>query len=156
MNQENESRDRIFARKLEELSSFRFDDQVAEVFPDMLQRSIPGYGAIISMIETLTARFAQPGSNLYDLGCSLGASSLSMQHGLKVEGCRIVAVDNSAAMIGRCVKNNDLFKGLAEVEFICEDISKIEISNASVVVLNFTLQFIDPDKRCDLLRQICA
>ncbi|MFZ5951658.1 MAG: carboxy-S-adenosyl-L-methionine synthase CmoA [Candidatus Rifleibacteriota bacterium] len=156
MNQENESRDRIFARKLEELSSFRFDDQVAEVFPDMLQRSIPGYGAIISMIETLTARFAQAESNLYDLGCSLGASSLSMQHGLKVAGCRIIAVDNSAAMIGRCVKNNERFKGSAEVEFICEDISKIEISNASVVVLNFTLQFIAPEKRSELLQRICA
>ncbi len=156
MNQENESRDRIFARKLEELSSFRFDDQVAEVFPDMLQRSIPGYGAIISMIETLTARFAQPESNLYDLGCSLGASSVSIQQGLKVAGCKIIAVDNSAAMIGRCVKHIDRFKGLAEVEFICEDIGKIEIRNASVVVLNFTLQFIAPEKRCDLLKCIYA
>jgi tRNA (cmo5U34)-methyltransferase len=80
--------DKIFARELEELSKFKFDDKVAEVFPDMLKRSIPGYGAIINMISTLTRQFAQPHTRLYDLGCSLGAAAISMHDGLKQSGCR--------------------------------------------------------------------
>ncbi|GAB4280239.1 MAG: carboxy-S-adenosyl-L-methionine synthase CmoA [Candidatus Rifleibacteriota bacterium] len=147
--------DKIFAKKLENLTQFKFDDSVAEVFPDMLERSIPGYSAIISMIETLTRRFAQPDTLLYDLGCSLGASAVSMKRGLKVKGCRIIAVDNSEAMIRRCndrVASGDIS---SQIEFICDDISNIKIENASVVVLNFTLQFIAPEQRCNLLKKIC-
>jgi tRNA (cmo5U34)-methyltransferase len=128
---------------------------VAAVFPDMLQRSIPGYNAIISMIETLTSRFAQSGSNLYDLGCSLGASALSMLQGLQVDDCRIIAIDNSAAMIDRCLENAAKLTTKVPVDFICADIDAVNIENASVVVLNFTLQFIAPEKRCGLLKKIC-
>lgn len=147
-------RDRIFAEKLQELTSFRFDEKVAAVFPDMLQRSIPGYNAIISMIETLTSRFAQPGSNLYDLGCSLGASAMSMLQGLDVEDCRIIAIDNSRAMIDRCLENAGKLETKAPVDFVCADIDAVTVENASVVVLNFTLQFIAPEKRCGLLKKI--
>lgn len=69
---------RIFAEIIQKPADFVFDDKVASVFPDMLRRSIPGYPVIIDMIETLTERFAQADSKLYDLGCSLGASSFSM------------------------------------------------------------------------------
>lgn len=151
-----QAKDRIFADIIQKPADFVFDDRVAAVFPDMLRRSIPGYPAIINMIETLTTRFAQPGSNLYDLGCSLGASSFSMLNGLKADRCRIIAIDNSAAMIERCrqmpVKKSDA----APIEFICEDIINSQINNASVVVMNFTLQFIDPALRKDLLQKISA
>ena len=40
------------------------------------------------------------------------------------------------------------------VELHCEDIRNIKISNASLVVLNFTLQFINPDERIDVIRNI--
>lgn len=149
-------KDKIFADIIQKPADFVFDERVAAVFPDMLQRSIPGYPAIINMIETLTSRFAQPDSNLYDLGCSLGASSFSMLRGLKVPNCHIIAIDNSQAMIDRCqkmpVKKNDT----ARIEFRCEDILKSTINNASVVVMNFTLQFVDPAARCELLNTICS
>lgn len=155
MTKKFSSRDKIFASRLEQLTSFKFDEKVAAVFPDMLQRSIPGYSAIISMIETLTGRFAQPGTNLYDLGCSLGASALSMMQGLKSENCRIIAVDNAPAMIERCRENSLKLEFSTPIEFICADIGEVEITNASVVVLNFTLQFIAPERRCQLLEKIC-
>jgi tRNA (cmo5U34)-methyltransferase len=71
----NSNKDRIFAETISKPQDFVFDEKVAAVFPDMLLRSIPGYPAIIGMIETLTSQFAQSGSRLYDLGCSLGASA---------------------------------------------------------------------------------
>lgn len=149
-------RDRIFANVLPQPGAFAFDEKVADVFPDMLRRSIPGYPAIIDMIETLTARFAQPESRLYDLGCSLGASSLSMLRGLKNKPCEIIAIDNSAPMIERCQKIAIASDSLVKLNFICDDVTDFPIENASVVVMNFTLQFIDPGKRCALLARIYA
>lgn len=150
----DQSKDRIFAKIVQKPADFIFDERVAAVFPDMLRRSIPGYPAIINMIETLTARYAQPGSNLYDLGCSLGASSLAMQQGLNVAGCRIIGIDTSEAMISRCRQIQTNQSDHAGMEFICEDITKTNIKNASVVVMNFTLQFIDPSLRVELLAKI--
>ncbi|MGM0599750.1 MAG: carboxy-S-adenosyl-L-methionine synthase CmoA [Candidatus Rifleibacteriota bacterium] len=148
--------DKIFARELEKLSEFKFDEKVAEVFPDMLRRSIPGYGAIINMIATLTRRFAQSDTNLYDLGCSLGAAAISMHEGLEQPGCNIIAVDNSQAMINRCNSGIEEVYTAHKINFICGDILDIDITNASVVVLNFTLQFVDPRYRCALLKKICS
>jgi tRNA (cmo5U34)-methyltransferase len=126
---------------------------VADVFPDMIERSVPGYRAIITMIETLTEHYAQSGSTLYDLGCSLGASTLSMRRGLGAEDCKIIAVDNSPAMIERCQKNLERDHYPTPVEMVCDDIRKVEIANASVVVINFTLQFIPPEERLLLLKK---
>ena len=81
---------------------FRFNDKVAAVFPDMLRRSIPGYSASIEAIGSLAARYVRPGTNCYDLGCSLGAATLAMRQGIREPCCRIVAVDASPAMIARC------------------------------------------------------
>jgi len=152
MNHSN--KDRIFAETIKKPQDFVFDEKVAAVFPDMLLRSIPGYPAIIGMIETLTTQFAQNGSHLYDLGCSLGASALAMQKGLKAENCRIIAVDNSQAMIDRCRQQPQSDATPAQIEYLCEDILDSAISEASVVVMNFTLQFVEPTRRCELLDRI--
>ena len=81
---------------------FRFDDSVVQVFPDMLRRSIPGYAASLEAIGSLAARYVTAGTNCYDLGCSLGAATLAMRQGIQVPSCKIIAVDNAPAMIGRC------------------------------------------------------
>jgi tRNA (cmo5U34)-methyltransferase len=130
---------------------FRFDDSVARVFPDMLRRSIPGYTASIEAIGSLAARYVRPGTNCYDLGCSLGAATLAMQQGIRVPDCRIVAVDNSEAMIERC---REILGDTEIVDLRLADIRDIEIQNASMVVMNYTLQFIDVAERDSLLRRI--
>ena len=77
------SKDRLYAEKREQVADFVFDEGVAAVFPDMLRRSIPGYAAIIGMIGLLAEQHAQAGSNLYDLGCSLGAATAAMRANLR-------------------------------------------------------------------------
>jgi len=134
---------------------FAFDQQVADAFPDMLQRSIPGYAASIGAIGALAARFVREGTQCYDLGCSLGAATLAMRSNIAVPGCRIVAVDNSPAMIGRCrelvAADRD---GDTEVTIIEGDIRELEFSNASMVVMNYTLQFLPPGERATMLQKI--
>ena len=139
---------------------FRFNENVARVFPDMLRRSIPGYGASIEAIGSLAARYVRAGTTCYDLGCSLGAATLAMRQGIREPACRIVAVDSAPAMIERCrevIAEDDRLNGPeTEVDVVESDIRDISFANASMVVLNYTLQFIAPADRGALLADICA
>lgn len=148
------NRDTLFSAPIAKLGDWTFDERVAEVFPDMIQRSVPGYSNIISMIGMLAERFVQPHSRVYDLGCSLGAATLSVRRNIKAEGCQIIAVDNSPAMVERCRRHIDAFRADTPVEVIEADIRAINIENASMVVLNFTLQFLEPAERQQLLNTI--
>lgn len=150
----SDSIDRLYAQPHEELTGFRFDERVVAVFPDMIKRSVPGYSTIIHMIGQIAERYAQTGTNLYDLGCSLGAATLSMRHRITAADTRIVAVDNSPDMIERCRTVLAADSGEVPVQLICANLQDVVIEQASVSVLNFTLQFIPLAERDALLRHI--
>ena len=139
---------------------FRFDDSVANVFPDMLQRSIPGYGASLEAIGSLAARYVKEGTQCFDLGCSLGAATLAMRQGIRTDNCKIVAIDNSEAMIERCrqvlMEDDARNASATPVDIVHGDIMDAEISDASMVVLNYTLQFLAVDERDTLIQGIYA
>jgi tRNA (cmo5U34)-methyltransferase len=148
--------DNIYSTAQDSIADFTFDKSVVEVFPDMIQRSVPGYTTIISTIGQLAKRFHQPNSNIYDLGCSLGAATSSIRRAVDTIDGKIIAVDNSQAMVERCKIHVAAFKSQLPVEVQLGDICDTKINNASLVVLNFTLQFISPDKRQSLLNKIWA
>ncbi|MDQ7005040.1 MAG: carboxy-S-adenosyl-L-methionine synthase CmoA [Ghiorsea sp.] len=133
---------------------FAFDADVSKVFEDMIQRSVPGYGLTLQMITMIAGLYTQDKSKLYDLGCSLGASTLALAHGVKVEGCEIIGVDNSQAMLEKCA--NNVSQSPVPILLKQDDIQNINIKDASVVVLNFTLQFIAKEERLALLQRIYA
>ncbi len=142
-----DSQDNIYAEPLASPGLFRFDDKVASVFPDMIKRSVPGYTTIVAMTGLLAGRYATSGSQLYDLGCSLGASTLAMRQHVHHADCRIIGVDNSAAMLDRCRSVIATDSHDIPVDLICDDLQNIAISNASIAVFNFTLQFIPREER---------
>ena len=149
--------DAIYASPLDEIIDFRFDERVVDVFPDMIQRSVPGYGTLISTIGVLAARYAQADSHCYDLGCSLGAVTLSMRQRIEQSDCDIIAVDNSPAMIARgqqLLSSGTSSSSIIPVTMMCADIQDVVIENASVVVMNFTLQFIPLVERLGLIERI--
>ncbi|MDX1679068.1 carboxy-S-adenosyl-L-methionine synthase CmoA, partial [Arsukibacterium sp.] len=127
---------------------------VAEVFPDMIQRSIPGYQTIIQTIGKLTGRYQQANSNYYDLGCSLGTASLAMRRNISVTGARLIAVDNSKAMLERCERHLQAFRSDVPVSLELADIRDVAIKDAAVVVINFTLQFLAPEHRDALISKV--
>jgi len=148
--------DNLYRAPLETIVDFAFDARVAAVFPDMLQRSVPGYGLLIANIGILAGRYAQAGSRCYDLGCSLGAAALAMRRRITAAGCRIIGVDNSAAMIDKARELIATDEATLPVELVCADLRDFAIVDASVVVLNLTLQFIPPADRLALLERIYA
>lgn len=148
------AKDTIYSLPKIRVNDFCFDEAVVDVFPDMIQRSVPGYATIIDNIGLIAKRKVQDDSNIYDLGCSLGAASLAMRRSIKAQGCKIIAVDNSPAMVEKCQRHLNAFKSDIPVNIICDDIKNVEITNASVVVLNFTLQFLEPEQRAELVNKI--
>ena len=151
---ESVNRDGLFSQPQSMIVDFVFDEKVAKVFPDMIRRSVPGYETIITMIGLIAGEYAQPDSNCYDLGCSLGAATLAMRHQIKQPGCKIIAVDNAAAMVEQCESNIAMDAAGVAVEMLCDDAQNVLIENASVVVMNFTLQFIAPEMRLPLMQKI--
>lgn len=150
--------DRVFAT--ERLpTAFAFDDQVASVFEDMINRSVPGYSTIISMIGVLAERYCGAGSTIYDLGASLGGASFAVAQQLPHDDYRIIAIDNSEAMTSRLSAKLAALgeiggKETSRIECRHEDLRDSKIEDASMVILNFTLQFIEPAARETLMRKI--
>ncbi|MFU2114951.1 carboxy-S-adenosyl-L-methionine synthase CmoA [[Pasteurella] aerogenes] len=150
------NKDTIFSAPIEKLGDFTFDESVAEVFPDMIQRSIPGYSNIITAIGMLAERFVTENTNVYDLGCSRGAATLSARRHIRQPNVKIIGIDNSQPMVERCRQHINAYHSDIPVEILCDDIRHVEIKNASMVILNFTLQFLPPEDRLSLLEKIYA
>ena len=145
-------RDRLFAER-KQLVDFAFDEAVAEVFPDMIRRSVPGYETVVALTGLLAARHLGNGGRCYDLGCSLGASTLAVLHAMGTTPCEIVAVDSSAAMLDRARRVAELDD---RVVWEQADLREAEVDRAQVVILNYVLQFLPPEDRLPLLRRIRA
>lgn len=138
---------------------FCFNQQVAAVFPDMIKRSVPGYGFTLDLIKDVARLLVRENSNVYDLGCSLGAITLALKSGVLASGIdarsvTIHAIDSSQAMIERAQEHIGAFHPSVPIALHCGDITTHEYSNASMIVLAYTLQFIAPAKRLDLLKKI--
>ena len=119
----------------------------------MISRSVPGYALLLRMVGLYADIFVTGGSRVYDLGCSLGDASLIVAEQTADIDCEIIAIDNSAAMIEKCRLHQPQ---PASIEWRCEDIRRSEIDRASLVLLNLTLQFLQPEERLDLLQRIYA
>jgi len=148
------TRDDIYQDPQNPVEPFEFDDQVARVFDDMINRSIPFYREILYRQAQLIQRFYQPGTVIYDLGCSNGNLCLLICRQLADRPFKATAVDNSAPMLKVFSERLAAMPGAERVTLKCEDISETTIQNASVVVLNFTLQFLPPARRFALIERI--
>ncbi len=147
-------RDQIYSQPQQKVDDFTFDNSVVEVFPDMIQRSVPGYSTIISTIGKLCEQFHQANSHIYDLGCSLGAATLSMRKAVTKDNCKIIGIDNSQAMVDKCRLHIKAYVSDVPVSIELGDIQNYPLDNASVVVMNFTMQFIEPAERAALVQKI--
>jgi len=148
------SKDRLFAQP-QVVSPFSFNRQVVRVFDDMLERSVPFYREILRRQVQLIENFHLNEGKIYDLGCShgnLGMSLIESFEGRK--NLRMVAVDNSEPMLERYRSRLAGLSFPARVELRREDVCTTEIENASVVVINLTLQFLPIESRDALIRRV--
>ena len=147
-------KDNIFADKKQLVGDFDFGRDTAEVFDDMLDRSIPLYRELQRMIGEMANEFAQDNTSIYDLGCSTGITMLTLDKSIKKK-VTLIGIDYSQAMLDKCEENFVKYKIGKKYKLICRDLNNGFIfHNASVVVLNLTLQFIRPLQRDILIQHI--
>ena len=149
-------KDRIYVTKQDKVDDFVFDEQVADVFEDMIQRSVPGYAAVNQLLSTVADQYVTANSNVFDLGCSLGEASIRIANTIQKDNVEIYAIDNSQAMIARLQEKLRKLNFTTRIKPVCSDILKTDINNASFIVLNYTLQFIERFERNDFIKNIYA
>lgn len=135
-------------------SDFSFNSRVAEVFDDMLQRSVPCYSQVIDMVETLLIRFCRKEDRVYDLGCSTGTTLLELSRRLKDYHLQYRGIDSSEAMIEKATLKAEMFSQQDKVKFATGDITDIELKECGACILNYTLQFIRPMIRKAFLARV--
>jgi tRNA (cmo5U34)-methyltransferase len=147
-------RDEVFRQEKDLVSDFKFGAEVANVFDDMVSRSVPFYAEQQRMVAEIAGDFAVPGSNVYDLGCSTGTTLLLMDRTTQ-PGVKFVGLDNSEEMLIKCGKKFAEHGLTREHELRYADLNQgISIENASVVSMVLTLQFVRPLQREKLVQDI--
>ncbi len=148
--------DDLFSNQ-QEIVDFTFDENVASVFDDMVRRSVPFYSEVQRMLIELTLDFVQESTSIFDLGCSTGTTLCHLASALQGHNdLTLVGVDNSEPMLQLAREKFSSLQGQGPALVLKHlDIDEgMDFQNASVVLLNWTLQFIRPMKREALLRAI--
>jgi tRNA (cmo5U34)-methyltransferase len=145
--------DHIFAAQQKCVKPFEFNKDVAEVFDDMVSRSIPFYEEIHRLCADLVLRYYKGEGKIIDLGCSTGTTLLLLDKVLKQNypHAEFIGVDTSAPMLTIAQQKCTQLKNVA---FHCEDMCAVDYTGAQVVILNYTLQFLKPKQRLSLLQKI--
>jgi tRNA (cmo5U34)-methyltransferase len=150
---EPSTRDQVFADKRPP-GDFSFTPQVAQVFDDMVSRSVPFYGEMQRMTAEIAGQFAREGTKLYDLGCATG-TTFAILDPILAPGVGFVGIDNSQSMLDQAHAKLEDMKSRRSLELLCTDLhERLAIDNASVVVMTLTLQFVRPLYRERLIKQI--
>lgn len=146
--------DTLYAQSRRLVDAFQFDDEVAKVFSDMVRRSVPGYPLLLDILGVVAAQHTQENALCYDLGCSLGASTLAIRQNMSGSKGKVIAIDNSAAMLSRCEQIITKDNSPSIVEIRNQDILDTVFEPCDLVAINLTLQFIPVEKRLGLLQNI--
>lgn len=137
------------------VTDFVFDKNVARVFDDMVSRSVPFYIETQMMALRLACHFIRSKTNIYDLGCSTGTVLGELAAMVPDSSVGLIGIDNSESMLSQAREKLSTLSSPERVELRNNDLSgDFEISNASVVIMNYTLQFIRPLQREALVQKI--
>jgi tRNA (cmo5U34)-methyltransferase len=149
-------RDTLYDKALDPVPSFEFNQDVAVVFDDMISRSVPLYDEMIKRQSQIIATCYQSGTRIYDLGCSTGNLGVSLCRNMGATPFEMIAVDNAPTMLERCARKCRQVPGGDRITLVCDDIARVDLARAGVVVLNFTLQFLPLAARDRLIGRIYA
>lgn len=146
--------DRLFSQLDPCSGDFSFDENVARVFDDMISRSIPLYADVQRSVPVLAELLDHNPIRVVDLGCSTGTSLIHLARSLPERNLELIGVDNSAAMLEKCHEKLLALDLQEKIETRQADICQFEFSDVSIVLMNYTLQFVDVMARPRVLRRI--
>jgi tRNA (cmo5U34)-methyltransferase len=142
-------KDELFKEKINK--QFEFDENVASVFDDMLNRSVPFYNEVLDLTSTFAIKYLKENSRIYDLGCSTASTliNISKKSNLNLE---LIGIDNSTAMLNRAKNKAEAYN--INLNLLNSDIFNVQLQQSNVIISNYTLQFIRPLQREELIKKI--
>lgn len=140
--------DKVFTKPIEK--QFEFDESVASVFDDMLDRSIPLYESSIEFVANFVTKLQLSNATICDLGCSTANTLLAIYR--KNPHFNFFGYDSSDAMLEMARKKIKAYGAKMSLENA--DILKLNMPKSDVVIANYMLQFIRPIKREELVKNI--
>ncbi len=146
------NKDEIFKKNINK--NFEFDENVADVFDDMLNRSIPFYKEIVKTSAKILNNFLTDNDIIYDLGCSTATTLIEISRLIKNPNIGLIGIDNSVPMLKKAKHKVKMYSKSDRIKFICADINNFPILNAGGIILNYTLQFIRPINRIEVLKNL--
>lgn len=133
------------------VKQFEFDASIAAVFDDMVNRSVPHYKMVQALIVELSRKLLKQGDRVYDLGCSTASTLFALEQALPFD-LELFGVDTSAAMIEQAQKKSQAFN--SHIKLLLEDILEVVIEDADLIISNYTIQFLRPKKRDEMIKKI--
>lgn len=143
--------DTLFTKPI--TKQFEFDADVAAVFDDMLGRSVPFYKESLNLTRRFAVNALNEGGRVVDLGCSTASLLLEIERSLKGEEIELIGIDSSAAMISHARKKCEAYG--SHITLVEGDILEYPFGTTKVIICNYTLQFIRPMLREQLIQKIC-
>ncbi len=147
-------KDQIFANGDFESGSFRFNNDVASVFDDMANRSIPFYKEVIHLVAEAAKSFTPTGGTIYDIGCSTGNTLIYLAKALHGKDINLIGYDPAKAMISKATEKAKVFTYSHDIHFEINDCQNCNLKEADMVILNYTLQFVDVSERDTVIEKI--
>lgn len=150
-------RDTLFETRVTRAGDFAFDAEVARVFDDMVVRSIPFYAEQQRMVQDLARKYWLPGTSIYDLGCSTATTLIQLALALPAAQ-DLIGYDNAPPMLDSAREKIRAHNLEQRIRLRPGDLNDppatIDLQNAGLVTLCWTLQFIRPSRRDALIRWI--
>lgn len=141
--------DRVFSKPINK--QFEFDEEVASVFDDMLGRSVPHYKDVQDLTLFFAKKHLRDGSRVYDLGCSTASMLIHLAKKSSLD-LDLVGIDSSTAMLELASKKCSSYG--VEADLVQADLLEFEFKSADLFISNYTLQFIRPLVREELVKKI--
>ncbi len=151
---QTDQKDTVFSHDEPDVGDFSFNAKVADVFDDMVSRSVPHYEEMQRMVCELAQDFAKPDTNFYDIGCSTATTLLTLDPILD-PSLKFIGIDNAPDMLEKARQKIRLTGTERPIELQTADLHRgLHMENASVVTMLLTLQFIRPLYRERMMKTI--
>ena len=135
------------------ISSWDFGGDTANTFDDHISKSVPGYEFGQNLIASYSDFFVNLSPcNIYDIGCSTGSLLEKIQSRHYKKDINYYGIHIIPEMIDIAKKRK--YKKPGNLNFECADVLNIDIKDASIITSYYTLQFILPSLRQELVNKI--
>ncbi len=129
---------------------WNFQGKTVDNFENHIKKSVPFYEEGHELIVQISDYFIKNDSICYELGCAVGKLSYKLSCRHKNKNALFIGIDIEKDMIAKAKKSYQN----PNLKFIQHDINTINFKSADMFVAYYTIQFIHPKFRQELINNI--